>query len=359
MQLEIQNVTKHFGDVVAVDNISLSIYKGEFLTLLGPSGSGKTTTLNMIAGFETPTSGHIFLEGRDITAIPPHLRNIGMVFQNYALFPHMTVFNNVAFPLKMRKEHPSKIAQRVMEALEMVKLSGLERRYPSQLSGGQQQRVALARAIVYMPPLLLMDEPLGALDKKLRDHMRLEVKHLQQSLQITVVYVTHDQGEALTMSDRIAIMNEGRIVQVGTPNELYESPKNKFVADFIGESNFIEGRISRTEGRNVSIETEDGLVIWTRCPDEITSRDSLTVAVRPEKIQILHGDLGTYDHVQNKISGIIKEVIYLGESTEYTVSIGQDRCFSVKVQNGPNIPRYSKGDRVTIGWEIRHGLALE
>jgi spermidine/putrescine ABC transporter ATP-binding subunit len=258
-QLELINVSKLFGDVRAVDNVSLGIQHGEFLTLLGPSGSGKTTTLNMIAGFEVPTGGEILLEEDNITTVAPNNRGIGMVFQNYALFPHMTVFDNIAFPLKMRKTPSANIRKLIDEALAQVKLPAFESRYPHQLSGGQQQRIALARAIVFKPKILLMDEPLGALDKKLRDHMRLEIKHLQESLNITVIYVTHDQEEALTMSDRIAIMNEGKIIQLDTPEVLYESPANLFVADFIGESNFLNGRVAEVDADTIAIETNEGL----------------------------------------------------------------------------------------------------
>jgi spermidine/putrescine ABC transporter ATP-binding subunit len=254
-QLELINISKLFGDVRAVDNVSLSIQHGEFLTLLGPSGSGKTTTLNMIAGFEIPSRGDILLETEDITTVAPNNRGIGMVFQNYALFPHMTVSDNIAFPLKMRKTPGGKIRQSIKEVLELVKLPGFEGRYPHQLSGGQQQRIALARALVFEPKILLMDEPLGALDKKLRDHMRLEIKHLQGALDITVIYVTHDQEEALTMSDRIAIMNEGKIIQLDTPVALYESPASLFVADFIGESNFLKGCVAETADDKTAVET--------------------------------------------------------------------------------------------------------
>jgi ABC-type Fe3+/spermidine/putrescine transport system ATPase subunit len=230
----LENLTKIFGNVVAVEEIFLEVKRGEFITLLGPSGSGKTTILMMIAGFQIPTSGKIFIEEEMVIYQPPYKRNIGMVFQSYALFPHMTVFDNIAFPLRMRKVKEKEISKSVMRVLDLVELSEYGTRYPKQLSGGQQQRVALARAYVYNPPVLLMDEPLGALDKKLREQMQLEIKHFHESLGVTVIYVTHDQGEALTMSDRVAVMNKGRIEQVGSPTDLYERPSNKFVADFVG-----------------------------------------------------------------------------------------------------------------------------
>lgn len=358
-QLELQNVFKLFGSIKAVDDVSLNIEHGEFLTLLGPSGSGKTTTLNMIAGFEIPTSGDILLENEDITTVAPNRRGIGMVFQNYALFPHMTVYENIAFPLKMRKIDGVKIRKMTAEALELVKLPGFETRYPNQLSGGQQQRVALARALVFQPKILLMDEPLGALDKKLRDHMRLEIKHLQESLSITVIYVTHDQEEALTMSDRIAIMNNGRIVQLDKPVELYESPANLFVADFIGESNFLEGRVAETSGDSAAIETKEGLKVWVRRPARMESGEEFSVAVRPEKIQVLDGEQAGPEEIVNRFSGRVEEIVYLGEAKIYRVGLAPDVIIEAKVQSGPAAQKYEVGDQIVVGWQTRHGLALK
>jgi len=357
-QLKLHTVVKLFGEVLAVDNVSLTIKHGEFLTLLGPSGSGKTTTLNMIAGFEIPTSGQILLEGRDITTVPPNNRGIGMVFQNYALFPHMTVFDNIAFPLKMRKMSGKEIRTRVKTALQLVQLPGFEKRYPNQLSGGQQQRIALARALVFQPPILLMDEPLGALDKKLRDHMRLEIKHLQESLRITVIYVTHDQEEALTMSDRIAIMNEGAIIQLGTPMELYESPESLFVADFIGESNFLEGRVAETDGNRTAVETKQGLKMWVERGKGLQSGREITVAIRPEKIQILPDGAEEPLDIVNRFPGRVEEVVYVGEASVYGISLAPGLVVGVKVQSGPLANRHKPGDKVVIGWRARHSLAL-
>lgn len=357
-QLELHHVFKLFGSVKAVDDVSLSIEQGEFLTLLGPSGSGKTTTLNMIAGFEIPTSGDILLENEDITTVAPNSRGIGMVFQNYALFPHMTVYENIAFPLKMRKIAAEKTRDMTRQALELVKLPGFDPRYPHQLSGGQQQRIALARAIVFQPKILLMDEPLGALDKKLRDHMRLEIKHLQESLNITVIYVTHDQEEALTMSDRIAIMNDGRIVQLDTPVELYESPANLFVADFIGESNFLEGRVAETNGDSAAIETQDGLKVWVRRPAGMESGQVFSVAVRPEKILVLADEPDGSSEIVNRFTGRIEEIVYLGEAKIYRVSLAPDVLIEAKVQSGPGAQKYKVGDKIVVGWQTRHGLAL-
>ncbi|MDX1707427.1 MAG: ABC transporter ATP-binding protein [Desulfobacterales bacterium] len=357
-QLELINVSKLFGDVRAVDDVSLSIQHGEFLTLLGPSGSGKTTSLNMIAGFEIPDRGEILLENKDITTVAPNDRGIGMVFQNYALFPHMTVSDNIAFPLKMRKTAKHTIQQAVREALELVKLPDFESRYPHQLSGGQQQRIALARAIVFKPKILLMDEPLGALDKKLRDHMRLEIKHLQESLDITVIYVTHDQEEALTMSDRIAIMNEGKIIQLDTPVTLYESPASLFVADFIGESNFLKGQIAETDGEHTAVETEEGLKVWVAQFNQAARGEAVSVAIRPEKIQILAADANNSDDIVNRFNGKIQEIVYVGEARIYRVSLAPGVLVDVKVQSGPNVQNFKIGGDITIGWRIRHGLAL-
>jgi putative spermidine/putrescine transport system ATP-binding protein len=358
-QLELINVSKLFGDVRAVDNVSLSIQQGEFLTLLGPSGSGKTTTLNMIAGFEIPSRGDILLETEDITTVPPNHRGIGMVFQNYALFPHMTVSDNIAFPLKMRKIPGDKIRQSIKEVLELVELPGFEGRYPHQLSGGQQQRIALARALVFKPKILLMDEPLGALDKKLRDHMRLEIKHLQESLDITAIYVTHDQEEALTMSDRIAIMNEGKIIQLDTPVALYESPGNLFVADFIGESNFLSGKIAETDGERTAVETDDGLKVWVQKLNQANTGEDVSIAIRPEKIQILTADEVDSGDIVNRFTGRIEEIIYVGEARIYRVSLAASTTVDVKVQSGPSTRSFKIGGDINIGWRTRHGLALK
>jgi len=357
-QLTLHNLVKVFGDVLAVDKVSLNIQHGEFLTLLGPSGSGKTTTLNMIAGFEIPTSGQILLESKDITTVAPNNRGIGMVFQNYALFPHMTVFDNIAFPLKMRKMPGNEITTLVETILQLVQLPGFERRYPKQLSGGQQQRIALARALVFRPPILLMDEPLGALDKKLRDHMRLEIKHIQESIDITVIYVTHDQEEALTMSDRIAIMNEGRIIQLETPMEIYEFPADLFVADFIGESNFLEGRTGETDGDRMSVEIKQGLKMLIKKQTRLESGKEVTVAIRPEKIEIFPDGAEVPVDIINRFSGRVNEVVYVGEASVYDISLAPGLVVGVKVQSGPLARVHKPGDKVVIGWRARHGLAL-
>ena len=285
-ELELVAVSKTFGAVLAVDDVSLTVASGEFLTLLGPSGSGKTTTLMMIAGFESVTAGEILLGGRRLTRVPPYRRNLGMVFQHYALFPHMTVHDNLAFPLRTRGITRAETDRRVEEALDRVRLPGYGARFPAQLSGGQQQRVALARALVYGPPVLLMDEPLGALDKKLREQMQLEIKHIQRELRLTVIYVTHDQEEALTMSDRIAVMSQGRIVQLGPPEDLYERPADRFVADFIGESNFLEVTVRSVQGGIATALTDDGLDVALAVGDAGADGTRLTLALRPERVRL-------------------------------------------------------------------------
>lgn len=350
-RLELIGLTKVYGDVVAADHVTLDIAPGEFITLLGPSGSGKTTTLMMVAGFVLPTSGQILLNGEDIAFRPPHKRNIGMVFQNYALFPHMTVAENIAFPLKMRKWSREQIRQAVREVLQLVRLPGFEERYPRQLSGGQQQRVALARALVFRPPVLLMDEPLGALDKKLREEMQLEIKHIQESTNITTIYVTHDQEEALTMSDRIAVMNAGRIEQVGSPRELYEQPVSQFVADFIGESNFLSGRVELGDGY-LYLVTEEGWRVVIPNADNLRPGEQVSVALRPERIVI--GD-GSGDNV---VEGSIEEIIYVGEATKFRVRLEHDRWLTVKQPSRLETMRWRRGDRVRLSWSAADAVIV-
>ena len=351
----LQSLTKKFGKVVAVDEISLHVDEGEFLTLLGPSVSGKTTTLMMIAGFELPTAGKIFIRGKDVMMVPPHERNIGMVFQNYALFPHMTVSNNVAFPLKMRKLSKKEITQRVGRVLEIVKLPGFENRLPRQLSGGQQQRVALARALIYDPPLLLMDEPLGALDKKLREHMQIEIRNLQRELIITSLYVTHDQQEALTMSDRVAVFDQGKIQQVGTPDELYEKPSNPFVADFIGESNFIAGHIIGLED-NSAIMTSEDREIEIPCPrmSGLVMEQKVQLVIRPEKIRFVEPSFNPLV----RVDGVVEELIYSGEVRRYTIRISHEQTIDLKQQIMHGVKAFRKGDRVSVGWSLEDSKIL-
>jgi spermidine/putrescine transport system ATP-binding protein len=326
--VELKEVSKHFGPVVAVDGISLSVRDGEFFSLLGPSGCGKTTTLRLIAGFELLTAGEVYIGGRLQGETPPYRRPVNTVFQNYALFPHMSVFGNVAFGLEMQKVRKEDIRQRVLEALEMVRLPGMENRKPGQLSGGQQQRVALARALVNRPKVLLLDEPLGALDLKLRKAMQLELKALQHRVGITFVYVTHDQEEALTMSDRIAVMNHGRVLQVGTPGKIYERPADRFVADFIGETNFLEGQVRGRRVGEAAVVVEGVLTLHVPVERGVGMGEEVTVAIRPEKIS-----LHTEPPDPRAVPGIVQEVIYTGTDTRYLVQLTEKTTVTVRQQN--------------------------
>ena len=346
------------GETLVVKGLDLDIGRGEFLTLLGPSGSGKTTCLMMLAGFETPTGGDILLDGEPITSVPPHKRGIGMVFQNYALFPHMSVSENLAFPLKVRGMSGEEIRDRVTGALEMVELADLGNRMPAQLSGGQQQRVAVARALVFEPKLVLMDEPLGALDRLLREQMQMEIKHLHETLGITVVYVTHDQGEALTMSDRIAVFNDGVIQQVDDPATLYEQPKNSFVASFIGESNRMSGKITAMEDgcARVALEAAGAEVLAT--PVNVSEQGEMTLlSLRPERVSLLHDSDGR--EFDNVFDGTVRELIYFGDHLRARLSIPGCDDFTVKVPNIANAPRYGRGDTVRVGWSAADVFALD
>jgi putative spermidine/putrescine transport system ATP-binding protein len=345
-ELSLHRLVKRYKDQTAVDGISLDVAAGEFVTLLGPSGSGKTTTLSMIAGFTTPDSGTIALDGEDVTGLPPHRRDIGMVFQNYALFPHMTAEENVAFPLAMRKVPKKDLARRVREALERVQLADYGARYPRQLSGGQQQRVALARAFVFGPRLLLMDEPLGALDKKLREHLELQMVELCRTLAMTAVYVTHDQEEALVMSDRIVIINGGRVEQAGEARLLYERPTSRFVAEFLGESNIFEGRLSpdRTSvvlpgGHCVPVATQD---------DATTSRDC-AIVVRPEHVLVtLDADPGAHPA---RLRGRLREIIYLGSDLKLLVEMPDGGTAAARVRPQAMAHMPTPGEELLVSWD--------
>jgi spermidine/putrescine ABC transporter ATP-binding subunit len=327
--------------------VTLTARPGEFLTLLGPSGSGKTTTLACVAGFAVPTEGEVLIEGARVTFDPPFKRNVGMVFQNYALFPHMTVADNLAFPLRMRKLPAATIRDRVARGLALVQLEGLGARHPRQLSGGQQQRVALARALVFEPPVLLMDEPLGALDKQLRLEMQLELKHLQARLGVTVIYVTHDQEEALTLSDRIAVMNRGRIEQIGEPTELYETPVTGFVAQFIGESNRLEGTIGAGDGGGPVLITGSGLRLPARSGGPPVGEPAV-LFLRPERIAIVpDGGAGAGPTV----AGDVVEAVYVGEATRYVIRAAGGETFTVKRLNLDTADRFKVGARVTLRWD--------
>ncbi|MGE3147918.1 MAG: ABC transporter ATP-binding protein [Pseudorhodoplanes sp.] len=319
--LELKNIRRTYGATVAVDQVDLTVKRGEFLTFLGPSGSGKTTTLMMVAGLLQPTSGEILLNGKPLDPLPPYRRNIGMVFQQYALFPHMTVNGNVSFPLEMRNMSKAEIRRKVADALKLVGLPDHGDRYPSQLSGGQQQRVALARAIVFQPPLLLMDEPLGALDKKLRDQMQIEISRLHRELGISVLYVTHDQEEALVMSDRIAVFDRGHIEQIGRPKELYERPRTRFVADFIGSSSFLPGIVREANGDYAVVETEAGALRGFNSGG-LSAGSKAVMTVRPERVSI-----GTRqpDSSVNALDGRVRDVIYLGQACKIVINWGSGR----------------------------------
>jgi spermidine/putrescine ABC transporter ATP-binding subunit len=311
-------VSKTYGRAVAVQHLALDVAEGEFLTLLGPSGSGKTTTLMLIAGFERPTAGEILIRGQSVVSLPPEKRDIGMVFQSYALFPHMTVFDNVAFPLRTRRLAAALVAQRVGEALGAVRMSDLSRRYPRQLSGGQQQRVALARSLVYRPSLLLMDEPLAALDKKLREEMQGELKSLQRDVGITTLYVTHDQQEALTLSDRIAVMNEGEIAQVGSPLELYERPATDFVAAFLGGVNVVDGVAAKSENGLARVEIGDGLAVGLVAP-ALAAGARVRLSIRPERIEIDEAPRGGGG--VNSWRARVRDVAFSGELVRYGIEV--------------------------------------
>ena len=348
----LNNIHKGYGDVKAVDDVSLEIEEHEFISLLGPSGSGKTTLLMIVAGFVKADSGHVLIDGRDITEVPPYRRNIGMVFQNYALFPHMTVQDNIAYPLKMRRTPRRKARQLVKEILETVQLQELERRFPAQLSGGQQQRVALARALVFRPPILLMDEPLGALDKKLRELMQIELKHIQEQLGITILYVTHDQEEALSMSSRIAVINYGRIEHMGTAKEIYEHPANQFVADFVGETNIFCAEVNRIQDDLLTVSGACVLNLHTKAKKGVLPGQQVHIAVRPERVIFIENK----DHNHCSYEGTVIDVIYLGDVTKYYVRLShapQDGSEGVVVMKAPNrlgTQKHGRGDTVRIGW---------
>src|SRR5215470_418390 len=337
------DVSKRFGPVVAVAQCTLSVRSGEFLTLLGPSGSGKTTILTMVAGFEHPTRGRISVDGRDVTYLPANRREVGMVFQSYALFPHMTVFENVAFPLSVRKRPREEVRRRVMDALRLVHLPSHADRVPRQLSGGEQQRVALARAIVFSPRILLMDEPLGALDKKLRAEMQVEIRRLQRELGITTLYVTHDQDEALSMSDRIAILRAGRVEQVGSPRELYAQPASEFVATFLGHANFFDGVVREQRVQGSVVEVDDGLSLPVDGTYPVGG--AVRLMLRPEHLNVAEGD-GARDSAAS-FPGEVQEVVYLGAAVQYRVhALGRSVVVHVA---GPRI-YFTARDKVWLTW---------
>ncbi|WP_020410412.1 ABC transporter ATP-binding protein [Hahella ganghwensis] len=348
------NVQKTYdGENLVVKNFNLDIAQGEFVTMLGPSGSGKTTCLMMLAGFESATQGEIYIDGTPVNNLAPHKRDIGMVFQNYALFPHLTIAENLSFPLKVRKLPKSDIEQRVKRALDMIELPQVAGRRPGQLSGGQQQRVALARALVFEPKLVLMDEPLGALDKQLREQMQYEIKRLHERLGITVLYVTHDQTEALTMSDRIAVFNEGVVQQLASPTELYERPSNAFVAQFIGENNKLSGQVEQINQDSCVVSVE-GCSVQALPVNIRQCGEPTTLSIRPERIQI--NPDASYD---NRFDARVLELIYHGDHLRTRVELMNHDQFIVKVPNGAHPLAISKGDQVQVGWHRRDCRALD
>jgi putative spermidine/putrescine transport system ATP-binding protein len=344
------------GETLVVKDLNLRIAKGEFLTMLGPSGSGKTTCLMMLAGFETATSGEITLDGRPINQVPPHKRGIGMVFQNYALFPHMTVGENLSFPLEVRGIGKADRETKVKRALDMVQMGAFINRRPAQLSGGQQQRIALARALVFDPALVLMDEPLGALDKQLREHMQFEIKHLHDNLGITVVYVTHDQGEALTMSDRIAVFNDGRIQQLASPSDLYERPENSFVAGFIGENNKLHGKVEEVTDGRALVRLPTGELIDATPVNVHRKGQSTVVSIRPERVEFKTELLPSDAHL---IEAEVVEVIYMGDLFRTVLKVAGSSDFVIKSRNTLGQRVLTPGERVKIGWAPQDARALD
>jgi spermidine/putrescine transport system ATP-binding protein len=357
IDVRLERVSKLFGELAAVDDISLDIAEGEFFSMLGPSGCGKTTTLRMIGGFEDPSLGTVYLAGRDVTDDPPYKRDVNTVFQSYALFPHLNVFENVAFGLRRKKVDGDQVDHRVKDAMRLVDLVGFEERKPPQMSGGQQQRVALARALVNSPKVLLLDEPLGALDLKLRKKMQLELKRIQQEVGITFIYVTHDQEEAMTMSDRIAVMRHGRIEQLGEPEYVYENPATEFVAGFLGASNLLEGDVKESnDGISTVLLATGGTVRLpgARIPSDAGSR--VKVGVRPEKVQITRGSADADG--RNSVEGTVTMTTYIGVSHQYKVSTQDGTVLTVYVQNlgAEDAPR--QGEGVTLSWKPEYTFAV-
>jgi spermidine/putrescine transport system ATP-binding protein len=351
--IEIRDVTKKFtapnGELVtAVERMNLDIANGEFFSFLGPSGCGKTTTLRMIAGFELPSDGEIFIAGEPMGYTPPFKRPVNTVFQHYALWPHMTIFQNVAFGLEMKKVPRDEIKRRVGEALDLVHLTGMDDRRPKQLSGGQQQRVALARALVQRPAVLLLDEPLGALDLKLRKAMQLELKHMQQQVGITFIYVTHDQEEALTMSDHIAVMNLGNVLQVGKPFEIYEAPATRFVADFIGETNFMNAKVDKVTKGIAEVTVDQKFKMNVPSTDGIAAGSDVTVAIRPEKLTVHTPGKTTQEHIMGKV----EEMVYIGTDTRIIVRVSDHHSVVARMQNlGDGLTIFDVGNEVALTWD--------
>ena len=356
--ISFENVTKKFGDFTAVNDLSLVIYEREFFALLGASGCGKSTLLRMLAGFDEPTAGRIMLDGQDMKGIPPYRRPVNMMFQSYALFPHMTVENNIAFGLKQEGMPRPEIDKRVKEMLELVKLEQFSKRKPHQLSGGQRQRVALARSVAKRPKVLLLDEPLGALDKKLREETQFELMDLQQELGLTFVVVTHDQEEAMTMADRIAIMDKGKVIQVATPAEVYEAPASRFIADFVGTVNMFEGKVTGRDGASTTIDAGSGLSIRTDNGGDAAAGNTVWYAVRPEKIRV--SSKKPDDHSLNAVEGEVWDVAYLGDMTVYHVKLDDGRIVRTSLINSQRLTDdpLSWNDRAWVSFRPDAGVVL-
>ena len=350
--VSLEGVDKFYGASRIVNQLDLEVQQGEFLTLLGPSGCGKTTTLRMIAGFVSPSAGRIHIGGRDVTDVAPQRRQIGMVFQDYALFPHLTVAQNIAFGLVERGSPRARIKARVNTLLELIRLTGLEDRVPAQLSGGQQQRVALARAIAHPPQVLLLDEPLGALDLKMREHMQLEIRRIQQELGLTAVYVTHDQTEAMTMSDRVAVMNGGKLEQIGTPQAVYNRPHTQFVASFIGKVNYLQGRITSVDAGHARIETPVGTCLCAA--DGARAGDAVTIAIRPEHIN-LGAAMGNNEPV-NCVQASVLSSIYAGNLRQYLVRMANQDTMLIETRAGDRI--WPQGEAVQLAWQPQHSVLI-
>jgi spermidine/putrescine transport system ATP-binding protein len=361
--IEFVRVSKRFGEVVAVDEVSFTVRRGAFHSLLGPSGCGKTTSLRLIAGFEQPSEGDVRIAGTSVVGVPAHRRPVNMVFQHYALFPHLDVAGNIGYGLRQRRPAPARgdVARRVGEMLELVRLPGMERRRVWELSGGQQQRVALARALINRPTVLLLDEPLAALDRKLRREMQMELQSLQREVGITFVLVTHDQEEALSMSDSIAIMRSGRIVQVGSPRQLYDAPVNRYVADFVGESNLFAGPIAALGAEAASVRTRTGLVLSGRCPPGgagLSGAAAAVIAVRPEAIRLWPAGAAGPEGLDCRLAGRVQNRIYLGDQTEYSVGTAELGDVLVRLPKADAAAEPAPGDAVALGWRAEQALAL-
>jgi len=350
--IEFREITKLYGTHAAVDSVSFDVKEGEFFSIVGPSGSGKSTTLMLLAGFAHPTLGDILIGGRSVGQLPPQRRGLGMMFQSYAIFPHLSVAQNIAFPLQVRRKPSQEIKKEVARVLELVRLEEFGARSPGSLSGGQLQRVALARAIVFRPSVLLMDEPLSALDKELRSHMQLELKRIQQDLGVTVIYVTHDQGEALSMSDRLAVMNHGRLEQLGTPRDLYERPANRFVAGFLGESNLVAAVVDTLTGDIARVRGSHGLQYEGISQGNVSNGDKVVLAVRPEKVQ-----LSEPDSASSELVGEIRVSSYGGESIRYAIDLNGQELIA-KAPNFGSQMTYTTGQRVAVRWAASDALVF-